>query len=561
MVVLRAIDKMARALQAVTEFIESHDWESLSARLIELESCRPERIDYVAHLVRDVPKSVPMREREIASGAFGKIFSASMIGAARRLEVAIKVIAAHGQQRGAVSVNEAAIMTSVAQAINDGRGLGRFKGTSRLMPSIATSINPRGVMSLVLPKGICDLSHIVRTTGVSLLPHTLKQFSSEIISGMLELHANGIVHSDIKATNVILFPNAYPQSEDELIIRTFFRVALNARQEFDTNFWVASLLVRAIACGCLFTSARLTDYGLCRFVESEDSGVITTVHGAAFTASCCPPEKWRQERWSYPADVWALGCTLYEMLFRRPLFREHRSQVRQDAGIVREAHVQARQVFAASFDLSRDDFCNPSPYTPDSTLSVSVTNTFNHVRHEFRDLWHASTLSEADFLNFRKLIGACLQYAPEERICSLDIPAHAWMASMDESLHIREQAYPTLTVWSADKHRIQEKLASFPFRERVAELAGWIYSNISARVDTCKSLLRIRKMSNEAFQWFAIAMAGKMLMMFEVVDAAANALKAMPIEEVFSESRFVQPSLVRDEPALYSAIGFHLFPF
>ncbi|XP_050371582.1 mitogen-activated protein kinase kinase kinase 18-like [Argentina anserina] len=106
------------------------------------------------------------------------------------------------------------------------------------------------------------LSDEVRRQGGSFSESTMRSYTRQILLGMEYLHANGIVHCDIKGRNILM--------TDE--------------------------------------GAKLADFGCARRVNGD--------HGS-YTISGTPlylaPEAARGEQQGFPADVWALGCTIIEM--------------------------------------------------------------------------------------------------------------------------------------------------------------------------------------------------------------------------------------------------------
>lgn len=107
------------------------------------------------------------------------------------------------------------------------------------------------------------LSDEVRRQGGSLTESTMRSYTRQILLGMEYLHANGIVHCDIKGHNILV--------TDE--------------------------------------GAKLADFGCARRVNGDHYGSVTICGTPLYMA----PEAARGEQQGFPADVWALGCTIIEM--------------------------------------------------------------------------------------------------------------------------------------------------------------------------------------------------------------------------------------------------------
>jgi serine/threonine protein kinase len=94
-----------------------------------------------------------------------------------------------------------------------------------------------------------------------------------IIQGVSCLHRYGIIHGDIKANNILVYSNMTVKLSD---------FTLSTHESWDNN------------------------YKLC-----------TPTHR--------PLEVWLGEKWGKPIDIWALGCTVYEIVYKKNLFMGHGS--------------------------------------------------------------------------------------------------------------------------------------------------------------------------------------------------------------------------------------------
>jgi DNA-binding beta-propeller fold protein YncE len=188
----------------------------------------------------------------IARGGMGVVYRATQLALDR--PVALKVIARH-------------------LASDDGFR-DRFLRESRLAarldhPNVVPVLDAREeegelIVAMRLVEG-GDLRRRISSRG-PLPPEQAIELLSQVASALDAAHAAGIVHRDVKPHNVLL------EGEDR---------------------------------------AYLTDFGLAKAVG--DSGVLS---GASIvgTVEYMSPEQWRGERVGPPADVYSLGCVLYESL-------------------------------------------------------------------------------------------------------------------------------------------------------------------------------------------------------------------------------------------------------
>lgn len=100
----------------------------------------------------------------------------------------------------------------------------------------------------------------------------LKQWINSIVKGTLELHRKRILHGDIKASNVLIFNGV----------------------------------------------AKLNDFGMSVLMTGNS---IESIRSKLYTLTHRPPELFNGNTCDLSADIWALGCTIYEIVYGEPLFR------------------------------------------------------------------------------------------------------------------------------------------------------------------------------------------------------------------------------------------------
>ncbi|OMJ81088.1 hypothetical protein SteCoe_18499 [Stentor coeruleus] len=96
----------------------------------------------------------------------------------------------------------------------------------------------------------------------------LQRFTREILMALSYMHGKGIIHRDLKCSNILI-------AED--------------------------------------SSIKLSDFGLSKLIESDDK-----VLEIAGTLYWMPPEMFTNRGYSFAADVWSLGCTVVEMMTGSP---------------------------------------------------------------------------------------------------------------------------------------------------------------------------------------------------------------------------------------------------
>ena len=94
----------------------------------------------------------------------------------------------------------------------------------------------------------------------------------QIVNGLKSLHDQGIMHRDIKSSNIFLFSNGM---------------------------------------------AKIGDLNVCKILSKDNLG-----HTQAGTPAYAAPEVWMEKPYGLKSDIWSLGCVLYEMITLKCPFRE-----------------------------------------------------------------------------------------------------------------------------------------------------------------------------------------------------------------------------------------------
>ncbi|KAJ8766576.1 hypothetical protein K2173_023823 [Erythroxylum novogranatense] len=108
-----------------------------------------------------------------------------------------------------------------------------------------------------------NLQNLTRRNGGQLIEAVIKAYTRDILQALDYLHVNRLVHCDIKSQNVLVHQDG----------------------------------------------SKLADFGCARYVEENGTAASVFSGTTAFMA----PEVVRGEEQGYPADVWAVGCTVIEM--------------------------------------------------------------------------------------------------------------------------------------------------------------------------------------------------------------------------------------------------------
>lgn len=100
----------------------------------------------------------------------------------------------------------------------------------------------------------------------------IKQIITSIVKGIVHLHLRRILHGDVKAANVLIYDGL----------------------------------------------AKINDFGMSSLIIGQGTQRFKQ---KLYTPTHRPPEMWNIDKCDLSADVWALGCTIYEMVYGEPLFK------------------------------------------------------------------------------------------------------------------------------------------------------------------------------------------------------------------------------------------------
>jgi dual-specificity kinase len=110
-----------------------------------------------------------------------------------------------------------------------------------------------------------------------------------------------LIHTDLKPENILLYDSAYQTfTYNRKIPSSSVQVSRNATQR------------RVL----LDTEIRLIDFGSATFQDEYHSSVVSTRHYRA-------PEIILGLGWSFPCDIWSIGCILVEFFTGDALFQTH----------------------------------------------------------------------------------------------------------------------------------------------------------------------------------------------------------------------------------------------
>ncbi|KAJ5345818.1 hypothetical protein N7541_008472 [Penicillium brevicompactum] len=236
----------------------------------------------------------------------------------------------------------------------------------------------------------------------------IQQFARQLFTSVAFLHDLNLIHTDLKPENILLVSNAYQTfTYNRTIPSSSHATNRNARQR------------RVL----LDSEIRLIDFGSATFDDEYHSSVVSTRHYRA-------PEIILNLGWSFPCDIWSIGCILVEFFTGDALFQTHDNLehlammeavigTRIDTSLVKKVMVGSRSGGTNSaskyFCRSRIDYPN--------TETTRASRKYVRAMKSLTEFIPTNTPFSRSFLD---LLQKIFVYDPKNRITAKEALQHPW---------------------------------------------------------------------------------------------------------------------------------------
>ncbi|KAJ1723846.1 serine threonine protein kinase CMGC group [Coemansia erecta] len=250
-------------------------------------------------------------------------------------------------------------------------------------------------------------------------------FAEQLLRSVAFLHSLDLVHTDLKPENILLESGDYD-------------VVPFADQNIKTHMLKS-------------TKIRLIDFGSATFNKEYHSQVVSTRHYRA-------PEIILNLGWSFPCDMWSIGCIILELLTGEALFQTHDNNEHLAMMEVVVGRAPAHVVRSVSPDLRvkffRDNMSAryPAPDQPrQSQKGLRAMHPLSEMVNPSSGPIHA---------NLHDLLSRMLQYDPWARISAKDACNHQFFRyRVGADGHVASRTSAVATTSSHGRHQANHTMA------------------------------------------------------------------------------------------------------
>ncbi|KAI6092537.1 kinase-like protein [Hypoxylon rubiginosum] len=333
----------------------------------------------------------------LGQGTFGKVVQAR--DRKHNKLVAIKIIRAVQKYRDASRIELRVLQTL---KLNDDKNRNRCI-------HLRDCFDFRGHICIVMDLLGSSVFDFLKNNNFVPFPNSqIQSFARQLFTSVAFLHDLNLIHTDLKPENILLCDSAY---------QTF---TYNRRIPSSSAGVNRQATQRKVL---LDTEIRLIDFGSATFQDEYHSSVVSTRHYRA-------PEIILGLGWSFPCDIWSIGCILVEFFTGDALFQthdnlEHLAMMEN----VCDSRIDSHLVQTVNKMAARSTGNAASKYFKRLKLDYPTAETTRASRRFVKNMKRLSDIipSSSPFLkSFLDLLQKIFVYDPAKRITARQALEHEW---------------------------------------------------------------------------------------------------------------------------------------
>ncbi|TGZ79225.1 kinase-like protein [Ascodesmis nigricans] len=351
--------------------------------------------------------------RQLGQGTFGKVVEA--IDRRKGTKCAIKVIRSVQKYRDASRIELRVLATLAA---ND-------KGNRNKCIHLRDCFDFKNHICIVTDLLGMSVFDFLKGNSFAPFPNSqIQHFARQLLTSVAFLHDLNLIHTDLKPENILLVNSSYQNFE-------YNKVIPSSSQTTSRRVQTRRVLVD--------TEIRLIDFGSATFDDEYHSSVVSTRHYRA-------PEIILGLGWSFPCDIWSIGCILVEFFTGDALFQthdnlEHLAMMQAVCG-AKFTTALVKQIAQRNNNASTS---NAAKYFKQARLNYPNAETsrtskrYVNAMKKIEDIIPATTMFNKQFIDLLKKI---FVYDPHKRITAKDALKHPWFreTSSDDGTRAVEEA-------------------------------------------------------------------------------------------------------------------------
>ena len=280
----------------------------------------------------------------------------------------------------------------------------------------------------------------------------VQKFAKQLIKAVAFMHELKMTHTDLKPENVLLEAPGYVR-----VVSGDVNANNNATNAA-TAAAVATTTTTTSACTIkvpVTSAIKLIDFGSTTLEDQYHSTIVSTRHYRA-------PEIILGTGWSYPCDMWSIGCILIELLTGDALFQTHENM--EHLAMMRNVlgHMHT-DVIKRSSKETIEKYFNSETYElswPEGAKDIESERAVQAVQPLDIMIRERFECEETGTL-LRHLLSRLLEYDPDTRITAKDALNHGFFR-----LDFKENAYTPTTAFASNQISVTN--AAKPATDRTA---------------------------------------------------------------------------------------------